>query len=119
MESTYLSWSSSGFYQESIRSLPGVHQDAWGSVTYSEIRVWEIRYLERSSRKAPSISGPLSVTTCLTAPYLQNICSQKNEASDEALLALRALPSAAKDKSSLAATIYLYPPPIGMFITST
>jgi hypothetical protein len=63
MEPTYLSWSQSGFYQESIRSLPGVHtlyqesirsppgvhqeyqdfirtpdglhQDAWGSVTYS------------------------------------------------------------------------------------
>src|ERR1700723_1554249 len=62
MEPTYLSWSQSGFYQESIRSLPevhtlyqesirsppgvhqeyqdfirtpdGVHQDAWGSVTY-------------------------------------------------------------------------------------
>src|SRR5882762_8368143 len=28
MESTYLSWSSSGFYQESIRSLPGVHQES-------------------------------------------------------------------------------------------
>ena len=25
MEPTYLSWSQSGFYQESIRSLPGVH----------------------------------------------------------------------------------------------
>src|SRR5882762_10107814 len=60
MESTYLSWSPpgvhlesirspSGVYLESIRSLPGVHQeyqdfirtpdgvhqDAWGSVTYS------------------------------------------------------------------------------------
>src|SRR6202042_3272274 len=64
MEPTYLSWSQSGFYQESIRSLPGVHtlyqesirsppgvhqeyqdfirtpdgvhQDVWGSVTYSQ-----------------------------------------------------------------------------------
>jgi hypothetical protein len=51
MKSTYLSWSQSGVYQESIRSLPGVHtlyqesirsirtpdglhQDSWGSVTY-------------------------------------------------------------------------------------
>src|ERR1700683_5197818 len=62
MEPTYLSWSQSGLYQESIRSLPGVHtlyqesirsppgvhqeyqdfirtpdgvhQDSWGSVTY-------------------------------------------------------------------------------------
>jgi len=62
MESTYLSWSPpgvhlesirspSGVYLESIRSLPGVHQeyqdfirtpdgvhqDAWGSVTYREV----------------------------------------------------------------------------------
>jgi hypothetical protein len=27
VESTYLSWSQSGFYQESIRSLAGVHQE--------------------------------------------------------------------------------------------
>ena len=51
MEPTYLSWSQSGFYQESISSPPGVHQeyqdfirtpdgvhqDVWGSVTYSII----------------------------------------------------------------------------------
>src|ERR1700676_1006678 len=50
MESTYLSWSPPGVHLESIRSLPGVHQeyqafirtpdgvhqDAWGSVTYSQ-----------------------------------------------------------------------------------
>src|ERR1700685_3943679 len=54
MEPTYLSWSQSGFYQESIRSLPGVHtlyqesirsppgvhQDAWGSVTYRVNPLW-------------------------------------------------------------------------------
>jgi hypothetical protein len=78
-----------------------------------------MRYHLRSSLNAPSTSGPLSVTTCLTAPYRQNICSQKKDARDEALLALRALPSAAKERSSLAATMNLYPPPVGIFITST
>ena len=32
MESTYLSWSQSGFYQESIKSLPGVHTLYQGSI---------------------------------------------------------------------------------------
>ena len=35
MESTYLSWSQSGFYQDFIRTPDGLHQDSWGSVTYS------------------------------------------------------------------------------------
>jgi hypothetical protein len=69
--------------------------------------------------KAPSTSSPLSVTTCLTAPYLQKICSQKKEARYGALLVLSALPSAAKERSSLAATINLNPLLGGIFMTST
>src|SRR6202790_994224 len=65
MESTYLSWSPPGVYLESIRSLPGVHQeyqdfirtpdgvhqDAWGSVTYSSIMTKGLHYTFSSSSK--------------------------------------------------------------------
>ena len=56
---------------------------------------------------APLTSGPLSDVICPTAPYRHRISSHMNCEMALALLALRALPSAAPDKSSRAATIYL------------
>src|SRR6267154_1157611 len=77
-----------------------------------------LRRLSKISN-APLTSGPLSVTTCMTAPYRQSICSQKKRESALAVDFLSARPSDALDKSSRAATMYLYPFCLGINITST
>jgi hypothetical protein len=65
------------------------------------------------------LCGLACVRSCVKLMrYLQKICSQKNAASELALLALRALPSAASGKLSLAATIYLNPLAMGIFMMS-
>ena len=85
------------------------------------MRIWAALYRRIMTSAAPFVSGPLSVTISATAPYLQNISSQKKAARSPDVMLTRAHPSDAPVKSSLAITRYFgtVPFPIsGMYIMS-
>ena len=72
---------------------------------YCEIRICGIPCLRRSSAVAPLTSEPLSVTISAMLPYRQMSYSKMNWETARAKAFLSFRPSAAPERSSLAATM--------------